>query len=36
MSEPLFELLYTIDSILRIIFMVIISIAGIKYIIKEK
>ena len=34
MSDTMFELLYTIDSLLRIVFMVIISAASIKYLIK--
>ena len=36
MSEAMFELLYTIDSILRIVFMIIVCTACIKYIIKRE
>lgn len=36
MNDIMFELLYTIDSILRIAFMVIVSVASVKYIIKRE
>ena len=35
MSEAMFELIYTIDSLLRIVFMIMISAASIKYLIKR-
>ena len=36
MSETMFELLYTIDSLLRIVFMFLGSIAFVKYLIRRK
>ena len=36
MSEAMFELLYTIDSLLRIVFMFLGSIVFVKYLIRRK
>ena len=36
MSEAMFELLYTIDSLLRIVFMFLESVVFVKYLIRKK